>query len=281
MLRQGLQFLTFTMLFGVSIFVLGSDQVPQKLASEVPKEFKDVGITEHMSAQVNRDLTFTDEDGKSVTLGSFFDGKRPVILGLVYYGCPNLCNFFLNGVVDSFKNLEWQPGREFQFIAVSIDPSEKSSLAKEKKANLLKEYGRAGTENGWHFLTGNEANIKELAKEVGFGYKWDASTKQWAHVAAGIVLTPQAQVARYLYGIMFDVKTLRWTLIEASRNQIGGFVDRVLLYCFKFDANSHKYSFYSYNLMRAAGALTVVLMGLFFVPFWRRNWSNNQGDGTV
>src|SRR6186997_3327817 len=105
-----------------------------------------------MGGQINLELTFRDEDGKPVQLKQFFDGKRPVILGMVYYGCPNLCNFFLNGVVDSFKQLKWEPGKEFQFIAVSIDPSEKSPLAKEKKANLLKVYGRAGTENGWHFL---------------------------------------------------------------------------------------------------------------------------------
>jgi protein SCO1 len=263
-------------------FAFATDQVAKTPASVKPKEFEGVGITENLGKQVDLNLVFKDENGVEKPLRSIVRGDKPVFLGLVYYGCPNLCNFFMNGVTDVMRKSKWTPGKEFEVVFVSIDPSETPELAKEKKAAYMEEYARPGSEGGWHFLTGTQASITQITKEAGFGYKWDKESKQWAHSAAGIILTPHGQIARYLYGIMFEEPTLRLSLVEASKNQIGGFIERIVLFCFKFDPHTNKYSLYAFNVMRASAGITVLLMALFLIPYWRRNnFLSKRGDGTV
>jgi protein SCO1 len=258
--------LSFIFLASVSTAQAGHT-APGKLSTEVPEPLKGIGITEHLGEKVDLSMKFTDESGKEVILGKFFTDHKPVLLSLVYYGCPNLCSFYLNGVMDVMKQVTWKAGDEFKMVVVSIDPSETPELAKTKKANYIKEYGQLGE---WHFLVGTEANVKALAKQVGFGYRWDNESKQWAHSAAAMVLTPGGEISRYLYGIMFDPQTLRLSLVEASKNKIGSLMDKVLLFCFRFDPHAKKYSFYAYNLMRASAGMTVLLLALFMVPYWRR-----------
>lgn len=269
----------------LSGFVLGVNSsafdAPPIAASAKLPQLEGVGITEHIGTQIDLNLDFRDESGQLVKLRNVIDGSKPVLLGMVYYGCPNLCNFFMNGVTDVLKDLKWTPGNEFEVLMVSIDPSEGSKLASEKKENHLKAYGRMESRNGWHFLTGSEANIKTLAAQVGFGYKWDEASKQWAHTSAAIITTPYGQVSRYLYGIMFDSQTLRLSLFEAGKNKIGGLVDQIVLFCFKFDPTRNKYSFYAMNLMRVAAAFTVLILALFLIPYWKRNRLFKQGDSTV
>jgi protein SCO1/2 len=188
----------------------------------------------------------------------------------------------MNGVTDVLKKSKFAPGTEFEMVFISIDPTETPALALEKKGNHLKEYGRPGTEKGWHFLTGKQDSITQISQQVGFGYKWDDETKQWAHSSAGIIITPHGQVARYLYGIMFEEPTLRLSLLEASKDKIGGFMDRIMLFCFKFDPHKNKYSLYAFNIMRASAGLTVLLMALILIPYWRRNnILSKRGDGTL
>ncbi|MGE3974143.1 MAG: SCO family protein [Bdellovibrionales bacterium] len=277
-------FLRALVILGLQLasFANATEHVAGTPANVMPKEFEGAGITEQLGSQVNLDLVFKDENGVEKPLRSIVNGSKPIFLGMVYYGCPNLCNFFMNGVNDVMKKTKWSPGKEFEVVFVSIDPREGPDLAKEKKANYMKEYNRPGTEGGWHFLTGNQANIAELAKQVGFGYKWDDDSQQWAHSAAGILLTPNGQIARYLYGIMFEEPTLRLSLAEASNNRIGGVFEKMVLFCFKFDPTKNKYSLYAFNIMRASAGLTVLLMALFLIPYWRRNNVFRQrGDSNV
>ena len=240
------------------------------LSHEVPKELEGVGITEKLGESIDLNLEFYNEEGEKAPLKTYFDGKRPVLLTLVYYSCPNLCNFHLNGVTQTLKKMDWTLGDEFDMIAVSIDPKEKSSLAKKKKENYVQSYGRPSSKDGWHFLTGDEAQIQKLASQVGFGYKWDHATKQWVHQAAAYVLTPEGKISRYLYGIDFASKTLRLSLVEASDNKIGNIVDRIVLFCLHYDPIKGTYAFYAINFMRLAAALTVVILVFALLRYWRR-----------
>jgi protein SCO1/2 len=259
-----------------------TDKVGNIAANVMPKAFEGAGITEQLGKNVDLNLVFTDEHGVEKPLREIIDGSKPILLGMVYYGCPNLCNFFMNGVTDVLKKSKFAPGTEFEMVFISIDPTETPALALEKKGNHLKEYGRPGTEKGWHFLTGKQDSITQISQQVGFGYKWDDETKQWAHSSAGIIITPHGQVARYLYGIMFEEPTLRLSLLEASKDKIGGFMDRIMLFCFKFDPHKNKYSLYAFNIMRASAGLTVLLMALILIPYWRRNnILSKRGDGTL
>ncbi len=255
-------------------------------AEKIPPELENVGIEEHLGAQVDLNLNFKNELGQVVPLRSLVDGRKPVILNIVYFTCPNLCNFFLNGFVESLQKLQWGPGKEFQILTVSMDPRETAPLAIKKKESYLKFYGRAGAEKGWHFWTeaapeivnkgvarispDEQGNVKKLAEQVGFKYKFNKEENQFAHTAAMMILTPDGRVSRYLYGIEFKPTDLRLALVEASGNKIGNVMDRLLLFCYHYDPKTKKYALYANNLMRAAGALTTVILGFFLVGFWRR-----------
>jgi protein SCO1/2 len=186
--------------------------VPEARAQRMeplPQELEGVGIVEHVNERVPLDLEFTDEDGKVVRLGDYFHEGRPVLLSVVYYSCPMLCTLVLNGMTDALTELEWSPGREFELITVSFDPRETSTLARLKKQNYLSEYGRPGAGDGWHFLVGSEASIRALTEAVGFRYRWDEQGQQFVHQAALYVLTPDGTISRYLYGVMFEPRSMR------------------------------------------------------------------------
>ena len=246
---------------------------PQKegFANETPKQLEDIGIEERLGGKIDLDLKFKNEAGELVPLRSFFQGHKPVLLSLAYYGCPSLCNFHLNGLNDSFKQIEQPIGAEFNFVVISIEPNEKPELAASKKAAYIKEYGRPEGAAGWHFLTGDEKSIQAIAGQVGFKYKWDEQQKQWAHAAAAYAITPEGRISRYLYGIVFNPKTLRLSMVEASNGRIGDLMDRLILFCFHFDPKASKYTFYVFNLMRAGAVLIVLVIAGFLVPFWLRN----------
>lgn len=239
-------------------------------ATEIPPELKDVGITENLGKSVDLSLQFKNEDGNLVPLSSYFHKGRPVILTLVYYECPNLCNFLLNGFVTSLKPLDWTPGDKFDIVTVSINPKESTALANQKKASYLKAYGRPEAAAGWHFLTGDEDQIKKLALQVGFGFRYDAEDKQYAHSAALFALTPEGKISRYLYGIQFEVKDLRLALLEASNGKIGTVVERLMLFCYRYDPKTRKYSVYLTKLMQAGCGATVLIFGGYLGLFWRR-----------
>lgn len=236
----------------------------------LPTDLEGVGITEHLGAKLPLDLEFRDEDGATVRLGRYFNGQRPVILTLGYYRCPMLCTLVLNSLVDGLKDLPWTPGREFEIVTVSIDPTETPTLAKLKKQNYLEEYARPGAAVGWHFLTGREENIRKLADTVGFRYRYIEERSQYAHAAAIFVVTPDGRMAKVLYGVVYQPKTVRLALTEAGEGKIGTTADQLLLYCFHYDAQEGRYVLAATNLMRFGGATTALVVGLWLAASWRR-----------
>lgn len=236
----------------------------------LPRELEGIGITEHPGARLPLDLEFTDEDGKPVRLAQYFPGTRPVILTLGYYRCPMLCTLVLNSLVDGIRDLAWTPGREFEIVTVSIDPLETPTLARLKKQNYLEEYARPGAAEGWHFLTGREESIRKLAGAVGFGYRYVEERQQYAHPAAIFLATPDGRMARYLYGVVYQPKTVRLALTEAGQGKIGTTADQLLLYCFHYDGQEGRYVLAATNIMRFGGATTALVVGLWLVTSWRR-----------
>jgi protein SCO1/2 len=240
-----------------------------------PPELEGVGIDEKLGARVNLDLEFTAENGYQVPLRSFFRSGRPVILNLVYYKCPMLCNLVLNGQTSSLKEVAWTVGEQFDVVTISIDPEEMFNLAVAKKKWYLEQYGRPA-ESGWHFLTDYQGNARRLADQIGFHYRWDAATQQWAHAAAIMVLTPDGRVSRYLYGIKYQPRDLRLALTEASEGKLGTVGDKLLLFCFHYDPSSKAYVPFARNLMKLGGVLTVFVLGGFLTVLWRRERKRNS-----
>jgi protein SCO1/2 len=249
----------------------GDDIKAAPTSEEQARELKDVGITEHLGDNLDLNLKFKNEKGELVTLGSFYNGVNPVLVSLVYYSCPGLCSFHLNGVVDAIKNLDWTIGKQYQYVVISFDPRETSDLAAKKKESYLKLYKRPEAAAGWHFLTGDAETIQKITSQVGFKYQWKEDTQEWAHASAAIVTTPNGKISRYLHGIIFDEKTFRLALNEAGEGKIGTFVDRMIWYCFHYDPKQSKYVLYATNVMKAGGIGIILALVAVMLPFWVRS----------
>jgi protein SCO1/2 len=229
----------------------------------LPAELEGVGVTEQLGAQVPLDLRFRDESGQEMQLARYFDGKRPVILNLGYMGCPMLCGLVTNGLLNAMNAMQHSAGEDYRVLSVSIDHTETPILARAKKQGYVKLYERPSGAQGWHWLTGEEDQIRTLTDAVGFGFAWNERRREYAHAAVLVVLAPDGKVMRYLYGIEFAPRTLQLSLAEASRGQTASSLDRILLYCFHYDAAAGRYGPAAMNLMKAGGALTVfVVAGL-------------------
>ena len=233
-----------------------------------PPGLKNVGIEQHLDEQIPPDLSFRDETGKTVQLGDYF-GKRPLILNLVYYQCPMLCNEVLAGLEGAMRALKFDVGKEFDVLTVSFDPRETPEMAAAKKAESLKRYGRAGAAEGWHFLTGPQASIDALTKAAGFQYEYDPKIGQFAHATAIMVLTPEGKIAQYYYGVDYAPKDLRLGLIQASQNKIGTIVDQVLLYCYHYNPDTGKYGAIISRILKIAAGATVFMLGTFLIVMFR------------
>lgn len=227
-----------------------------------PELLKEVGIDQKLNNQVPLDLTFRDETGKTVRLRQYFGQNKPVVLSLVYYNCPMLCTQVLNGMLNSLKLQTMDVGKQFEVLTVSIDPSEKPKLAALKHELYTGIYGRPGAADGWHFLTGDEPQIKALANSVGFRYAYDDQSKQFAHASGIMVLTPEGKVSRYFYGILYPSRDLRLGLVEASEGRIGTPVDELLLFCYHYDPHTGKYGVLITRILKVAGAFTILVIGL-------------------
>lgn len=243
---------------------------PQTQVYAPSRLLQKVGINQKMGAQIPLDLPFVDESGTDVTLRQYFG--KPVILALVYYQCPSLCNMVLNGVLRSIKQLDLTAGNDYEVIAVSFDPRETPEMAAAKKQTYLRDYKRQGAEQGWHFLTGPETSSKALADSVGFRYVYDAMTNQYAHSSAIMVLTPAGRIDRYFYGIEYPARDVRLGLVEASNERIGTPTDQVLLYCFHYDPATGKYALVVMNVLRLVGLITVAVLGTFMIVMFRRDF---------
>lgn len=246
---------------------------------QAPEELREIGIDENLEAPLPLDAEFRDERGNPVRLGEYFDGDKPVVLALVYYRCPMLCNLILDGLTSSLKDLEWSVGEDFEVVTVSFDPTETHTLAQLKKQSYLKEYGRDGADSGWHFLTGPKESIDRLTDTVGFRYEFVEDRNEYAHTAALFLITPDGRISRYLYGILYEPSTLRFALVEAGEGKIGSVVDRVLLYCFHYDADEGKYSLVARQVMKLGGGLMVLVLGVTLLVFWRRELRRSGAGG--
>jgi protein SCO1/2 len=247
----------------------GSAPRPGDPTSAKPGILGRIGIDQKLNSHVPLDLPFVDENGRTVRLGDFF-GKRPVVLALVYYECPMLCTQVLNGLVTALGVMKFEPGREFDVVAVSFNPREGPGLASQKKANYLERYGRPHTADGWHFLTGSEDSIKKLTEAIGFRYEYDDNIKQFAHGAGIEVLTPHGVISKYFYGIEFSARDLRLGLIEASEERIGTAIDDFLLLCYHYDPATGKYGAAVMRMVRVGGVAFIVALVSFLTVSLRR-----------
>jgi protein SCO1/2 len=242
---------------------------PGDAATDRPGLLSKIRIDQKLNQQIPLDLPFVAEDGREVRLGDYF-GKRPVILALVYYECPMLCTQVLNGLVSALGVMNFEPGREFDVIAVSFNPREGPGLASQKKAAYMERYGRPHTAGGWHFLTGPETSIAALADAVGFRYAYDERIKQYAHGAAIEVLTPKGVLSKYFYGIEYSARDIRLGLIEAAEERIGTAIDDFLLFCYHYDPATGKYGAAVLRLVRLGGIATVLAFLSFLAINIRR-----------
>src|SRR5271166_5235355 len=252
-----------------------------------PAILKGVGIAQNLNAQLPLSLTFTDDAGKQVQLADYF-GKRPAILALVYYQCPMLCSEELNGLTGALQMVNFVPGKDFDVIVVSIDPTEGTDLAAAKKRSYVKRYGHPESAAGWHFLTGAQANIDTLTKAVGFGYVKipgpDGRLTQFAHASSIQIVTPEGKLAQYYMGVEYSPKDLRLGLIEASANRIGSPVDNILTYCYHYDPQTNKHSLIVARVVQLGGLVTMFSLGGFMLAMFRRDarqQDNKPGSGTT
>ena len=234
-----------------------------------PKQVEGVDVNEHLGAALPHGLAFKDEHGQAVTLGQYFDGKHPVILTFNYSNCPMLCSLMLNGLLAGLKQLAYTPGNEFRIVTVSIDHEETPEHALKTQRRYLDKYDRKGAEQGWSFLTGSEESVKAYARALGFGFAYNEARKEYAHPSAMAVASPDGRIVRYLYGIEYPPSKLKLSLVEAAEGKIGNPFDRLVLYCFHYDATQGRYAPVAANIMRAGGAVAVLVLASFLTLLWR------------
>lgn len=234
------------------------------------KEFEGVGVDEHLEDFVPLSAVYTDDRGRRIRLGDFFQEGKPVVLAMNYSSCPLLCSQQLTGLVDCLKKIDLLTGKDFEVVSVSIDPLETTSRARDTQQKYTKQYGRPGAGKGWHFLTGEQSEISRLSEAIGFKYRFVPQQKEYAHAAVFVICTPDGRISRYIYGVYFDPQTVRLSLVEAADGKIGTAMDQVLLMCFAYDPSVGKYSATIIGWMKIAAGATVGGLLLCLIPAWRR-----------
>jgi protein SCO1/2 len=241
-----------------------------KSSSGLPLALRNVGFEPPLNGQIPLALQFKDETGRDVALGDYFHGK-PVLLALVYYGCPMLCNQVEQGVVGSLKMLSFNPGTDYEVVFVSFDSRESSDMAAQKKTAALGHFQRPQTAAGWHFLTGTQASIDGLTQAANFRYSFDTKTNIFAHASGIMLLTPDGRISRYFYGVEYPSRDVRLGLVDASAGKIGTPIDHLLLYCFQYDPSTARYSATILRIIRIGGLLTIFTIVAGILVFRRRD----------
>jgi protein SCO1/2 len=236
---------------------------------EVPKAVRGVDVKERLGQTLPKNLAFRDDQGRNLLLGEVFDGKHPVILTLNYSNCPMLCSLQLTGFVNGLKQVELGMNQDFRVVTVSLEPNESLSVAERTRNRYLTQYGRPEARGGWSFLAGSENNVKAFADAIGFKFQYDAERKEYAHPAALVIASPDGKIARYLYGLEYDPKTLRLGLVEASEGRVGTTLDRLILYCFHYDSSAGRYAPVAQKVMQVGGAIAVALLAAFLTILFR------------
>ena len=254
--------------------------VASERTEALPNDLQDVGITEHLGAAVPVDLPFVDTEGRTIRFGDFL-GTRPILLTFNYSSCPMLCSLQLDGLAGALREVRLSLGKDFDVVTIGLDPQEKPERMQATAARYAKQVdaeqvGRPEAASGWHFLRGEETSIAAMAKAVGFRYTYLEDVREYAHAAVAVLLSPQGKVTRYLYGVTYEPKTLRWSLVEASKGQIGSVADQVLLFCYRYDATKGHYAPFARNVMRLGGVLTVLLLGGVVAGFFVRDAKNKK-----
>jgi protein SCO1/2 len=272
--------------FGVAraqVSPTGEKQMGEPSDVNLPSVLHGVTIQQHLNQQLPLDATFVDETGKTVKLGQYFDGKHPVLLALVYYKCPILCSEELKGLTGALEMVNYQPGKDFQIVAISIDPSETPAIAASKKREYVTYYGHPESASGWHFLTGQQPAIDAVAKATGFGYTRmpgpDGKNNQFAHASAIQIVTPEGRIAQYYLGVEYSPQDLRLGLIEASHHKIGTPVDTILTYCYRYDPTANRHSLLIGRIVQAGCLLTVLILGSYLLIMFRRDIKGSQPIG--
>ena len=242
-----------------------------KTIAEPVQELNGVGINQQIGGDLPLETEFKDENGQVVKLGQYLAPGKPIILSPVYFGCRSLCNFHLNGLTDGLKALKWNAGEKFEVLAVSFDDHEGPELAKAKKASYMKLYGRPLASKGWHFLTGDAKAIKTLTSALGFKFRWNKEMNEWAHASAAVVISPKGKITRYLPGVFFQQQDIKFALNESVEGKLGNFVDRMVLFCFRYDEHKSKYSLFVSNIMKVGGGLMILTLLIWLIPFWLRS----------
>ncbi len=254
----------FTYLACLTCYAYNPNESVAVKADELPREFEEAKITPNLSQSLDKNIIFRDHNDKPVRIGDLLTTGKPTLLSFVYYECPSLCSLHLNGVRDALKDLKsLKMGEDYNVVAVSFNYREKAFLAKKKRASYLKSMGLTeGSKEaeGWSFLTGNKKAIKELASLVGFGFKWDYETKQYVHSSAIVLVSNDGVITQYLNGVMFNPKTLKLAIVEASKGTIGNIIDQMVLYCFQFNPKKGRYTIYAWNVVKASGVLTLLFL---------------------
>ena len=242
---------------------------PGITSSTMPRPLREIGFDQNLDQYVPLDVPFLDESGRTVRLADYF-GSRPVVLVFAYYDCPMLCTQVINGLSTALNLLSLAPGKDFEIVTVSFNPRDTPATASAKKAVYLERYTRDGAARAWHFLSGDEPSIDRLTKAAGFRYVWDAETKQFAHPTGVIVLTADGRLSRYLFGIEYGPRDLRYALVEASAGSVGNAADTLLLYCYHYDPMTGRYGFVVMRAVRIAGAATVLALVSFIIVMVRK-----------
>jgi protein SCO1/2 len=252
----------------------GDKQSGENTGDQLPQVLQKVGVAQHLNQQLPLDADFVDETGKPVKLGDYF-GKHPALLSLVYYTCPLLCSEELDGITSSLQMVKLTPGKDFNVVIISIDPSDTPAQAAKSKALYVKRYGRPGTEGGWHFLTGQRPAIDAVTNAVGFGYVKvpgpDGKLSQFAHASSLEIVTPEGKLAQYYLGVEYSPKDMLLGLIDASGNKIGSPVANILTYCYHYDPQTNKHSLIIARVVQVGGMITVAGLGGFMFLMFRRD----------
>ena len=242
----------------------------QTLKKEFPSEEK-IDVIENLGAYLPLDTILIDESGSEVELRTFFNKEIPTVLTLNYFECPMLCTLVLNGLAESLKNLTLNAGDDFQVITIDINPNEKTLFANQKKKNYIRGFGLENMKNDWHFLTGNQESIKKVADSIGYIYYYDKQRDEYMHPAAITLLSSEGKISRYLYGIEYPVKDLKFGILEASEGKIGSTLDKIILYCYHYDPYKNTYTIFATNVMRLGGIFTILFIGLMLITYWKND----------
>jgi len=239
-------------------------------SSAVPLQLASVDFAPPFGATMPLDTQFRDDQGRDVRLGDYF-GSKPVILTFGYYQCPMLCTQVQRGIASVLKVVKFKPDKDFEVVLISFNPKETPEMAAAKKKAALDYYHRPGTDDGWHFLVGDDANVRRAAQAAGFKYVYDPRTGLYAHATGILVLTPDGKISRVFYGIEYPPRDVELGLLESSEGKIGSVVDHLLLFCCEYDPSTGRYSATILDVIRLFGILLVIGLAIFMGIHWRRD----------